>query len=132
MDNRYTKEIIPNSDSLFYRVHFSLLIGNPVSSIKQKVHFTIFRSMGGSMSTGWEKYTTPQNMRKLGRKPDNEYHIVKLCVDGLREHNLCVVEHSPTLKDVAHTDVYCLENLSRPKKTRIRKAIATISEYILI
>jgi len=89
-------EVIPDNDSVYYRVHQS-------SIIQGKIIPYAFREIGEGMSTDWAKYSTPQESRGRAKNPFQNA-IVSLVVARLKNLRL-EVAHSPTEKNRSHTNV---------------------------
>lgn len=92
-------ENIPDSDHLFMRVHTWTFARDGILSAGA------FKNHGGGMSTDWEKYSTAEETRARGKKPPEEYWVVKMNVGEVREVPGQTVEHSPLPENRAHTDV---------------------------
>lgn len=97
---RFPVEPIDNNSKLYYRVHKSFIIDS-------KLIPGVFREMGEgeqkSMSTDWEKYSTPNEARERARKPEDN-GIVHFISGNLRKLNLSV-KHEPLSNNRAHTGV---------------------------
>jgi hypothetical protein len=60
----WEKEDIPNSSMLYMRVHWRYLSEDGTPEVGA------FRDHGGSMSTDWDKYSTPQDtLNRTRREP---------------------------------------------------------------
>lgn len=109
-------EPIPGEERLYYRVHKTSLNDTGVRP-------GAFRDVGSSMSTDWEKYSTPEESRARARTPaDNA--IVSLLTGGVRKIPPLRVEHSPDpeLNNRAHTDVF-----GNKKAPRVRVMLRRLS-----
>jgi hypothetical protein len=97
-------EEIPDADSLYYRVHVSLVKHNA-----GKVAPNCFRdSKGTGMSTNWSKYSTPERTRHDGRDKASQYGIVELPVAAVRRIDELSVVHAPVDGNDAHSHVFGL------------------------
>ena len=95
----WLKEDIPNDTRLFMRVHIKTWVkdGQLVSGA--------FQNHEGGMSTDWEKYATPQETQQRGRKSAQEYGVVSMKVENVRNVPHQTVEHEPEDDNRAHTNV---------------------------
>ncbi|MES2460652.1 MAG: hypothetical protein V4671_08705, partial [Armatimonadota bacterium] len=57
------------------------------------------------MSTNWDKYSTAEEARLGTRKPPEEYAVVRLPVQGIRDLPSQSVAHTPIPQNRSHTDV---------------------------
>jgi hypothetical protein len=103
-------EIIPDPDSLFYRV--------PVGWLKPgeiRVAPGHFRVNKGSMSCDWQKYSTAAETRSRQGAPER-FAIIGMIAGKIREIDALSVVHSPIqgveglLDNRAHTSVLGLEH----------------------
>src|SRR5215208_3921735 len=103
-------EEIPDSDKLYYRVHKALV---PDGRLRP----AIFRQQGESLSTDWERYSTPEASRLRARDPSKN-GIITMIAGFVRSLDMAV-EHSPDEENGnrAHTDVLRLEG---PRSTELR------------
>lgn len=123
-------EEIPDTAQLFYRIHEKdIRDGKPVPGA--------FRERGKgekkSMSTDWDKYSTPELSRSRARVPEQNA-IVEFSVAGIRGIGLSV-SHSPdydsdnpddpNLTNRAHSDVKGIDN----DKTTYRKKLRSMYEW---
>ena len=114
-------EDIPDADRLFLRVNARQLTGGVLAP-------AIFREQNGSMSTDWEKYSTPQESQSRARRPDVT-GIVALVAGGVRRIPELRVRHSPDVahRNRAHTDVFGIEQPHglppTVQKTRLRERL---------
>jgi hypothetical protein len=94
----WPKEDVPNGGNLYLRVHVNLVPDG-------KLHPNVFREQQGSMSTDWEKYSTPEETQARTGEPEKN-GVVALVAGGVRGIGL-QVEHSPDVQrnNRAHTDV---------------------------
>ena len=100
----WTIEDIPDSDKVFYRIHVQ-----QIDAEDGKPKPGAFRARGEgnerSMSTDWEKYSTPFQSRDRARNPKDNA-IVSFVSGELRSIDLSVV-HSPDpiVGNRSHADV---------------------------
>jgi hypothetical protein len=96
----YPIEYIDDNSKLYYRVYKSFYK-------KGKLKPDVFRELGEgeqkSMSTDWEKYSTPEESRRRAKTPEDN-GIVHFISGKLRSLNLSV-KHAPQNDNRAHTDV---------------------------
>lgn len=89
----YPVEIIPNSSKVFFRIHKNWIRAG-------KVNPGVFKEVGPddkkSMSTDWDKYSTPNISLSRARNPEVT-GIIHFIVDNLRSLNL----------NVTHSPIYC-------------------------
>jgi hypothetical protein len=92
-------EVIPDEDSLYYRIHRQWVSEN-------RPRPSAFQDRGGAMSTDWCKYATPEEARGRAPKPDDN-GVVGLGVGDVRGLEGQSVHHTPdqTHENRAHTDV---------------------------
>jgi hypothetical protein len=105
----YPVEDIPDKDSLFLRVHRSIVKdgGSPMP--------VAYEEHDGGMSTNWSKYATAASTREqvakmINRKtglPRNpaDYGILQFNVGQVRQIPKLAVLHAPQADNQAHTDV---------------------------
>jgi hypothetical protein len=105
---KWESEEIPRDSKLFYRIHENDIESNEPKPIAFKIRGD---DDSKSMSTDWEKYSTPKET--LARKSDGKKrYIVSLIVSQILEIPKQRVLHSPihnsiTEKDNrAHTDIF--------------------------
>jgi hypothetical protein len=108
-------EPIPNEDRLFYRVNAKLL------KDRLTLHSGVFREQHGSISTDWEKYSTPDETRNRAAVPDDN-GVVALVVGAVRAFEGLSVLHSPDeqRQNRAHSDILGLDKLDAIKKNEAR------------
>jgi len=96
----WPREVIPDSDRLFLRVHIRLL------QPSQELHPGIFREHDGSMSVDWERYSTAEESRGRAGEPSAN-GVVTLVAGEVRSISGLAVEHSPDEErsNRAHSDV---------------------------
>ncbi len=113
----WDEESIPESAQLYYRVH--------VSFIREgKLHPGVFREKGGSISTDWDRYSTPEESRRRARVPE-ENGIIALGAGRVRAIDELSIRHSPdrTTPNRAHTDILGLppdDAATRIARNRVR------------
>lgn len=90
-----------------------------------------FRPQGKSLSTDWNKHSTPERLRKRAEKPE-ENRIVQMNVGSVRAIPL-TVNHAPDYveRNRAHTDVLGLIGISKSELNKIRSQLATLSDWII-
>lgn len=100
-------ESIPNEAVLYYRVSKKWL--RP----EEKMHPGVFQEAQGSMSTDWEKYSSPMETKQRVAAPD-KFYVIKLLVSYIRYRHTLSVIHSPSAINLnqAHTDVFGIETNS--------------------
>ena len=83
-------EKIPNTDSLYYRIHINWMDNEDIMP-------GVFRERGTGekkgMSCDWSKHSTPEDSRKRAQQP-HKNGIIEFIVQKLRELNL-TVNHAP-------------------------------------
>ena len=119
-------EIIPNEDDLYYRIHQMYFKDNP-----NDIPGSGFRPQGESLSTDWDKYSTPEESHQRAAIPDDN-RIVEMNVGDVRVIPL-TVEHNPDQfrMNRAHTDVLGLIGLSKSEINEIRSKLADFCELII-
>lgn len=92
-------EDIPDPDLLFLRVHKSNVDRNG------QLYAGAIAPHGGSMSTDWSRYSTPEESRQRAKKPA-ENGVVEFAAGGARAVGLTVI-HAPDRErnNRAHTVV---------------------------
>ena len=95
----WVEEEIPDAASLYYRVHINIVRDG-------RLHPGVFQEQGASMSTDWDKYSTPQESRARARVPAKN-GIVALDAARVRAIEELSIRHSPDLSRMnrAHTDI---------------------------
>lgn len=96
----WEKELIPNPDRLFMRIHDSdIREGNLIPGV--------FREKGEGelkgMSTDWEAYSTMQESRSRAKDPKVN-SIISLIAGNVRSLNLSV-DHAPEENNRSHTNI---------------------------
>ena len=103
----FSTEDIPDSALLYLRVHKTYI------DDEGEVNVGVFKEQEEgnqkSMSTDWEKYSTPEDSRNRARKPDLN-GIVHFIAGNLRNLTLSVthspIDPNPTIKaNQAHTNI---------------------------
>ena len=98
----WDKELIPNKDYLFRWVHSDQCEdGQPIAQV--------FSDQGKGMSTDWSEYSTPnetQNRVSLWDRNPADFGVLTLNVGDIKKIENQIVEHTPTKKNRAHTDVF--------------------------
>src|SRR5437016_2790089 len=119
--NGWPQEQIPNGDRLFMRVHKDLLVNGELVP-------GVFREHKGSMSTDWERYSTPQEaLARSGKPKDNG--IIALVTAGVRSVNPLQVVHEPrpALNNRAHTNIYGLSE--PPPEAKIERRVKLLEMF---
>lgn len=129
----FSVEQIPDKDDVFYRIHRSQVSIELDGGIELFPHAFREREddngQNKSMSTDWEKYSTPQISRNRARTPKDNL-IVSLNVGFLRSLTL-LVEHSPVEEkkennvviehaNQAHTDVKSGDKKIKSNEIRLK------------
>lgn len=120
-------EEIPDPDSLFYRVSIRWLRKD------LKVAPGLFSENKGSISSDWEKYSSPTDTRARQGRPE-QYAVIRMVAGRVREIKELTIKHSPVhnvpgqVDNRAHTDIFGLLSREgdRPdlgRKLRIRLAL---------
>lgn len=123
MSVKHEIEEIVDEDKLYYRVHKSQII-------EKNLIPGAFRERGNdetkSMSTDWEKYSTPKQTKNRARNPKDNAVIGFITID-LRGLNLSVI-HSPSNKNRAHTGV---KGIAEPieKDTELRLKLLDVFNW---
>lgn len=94
---KWSVEQLPDQDFLFMRVHRNWVHeGEPIPGA--------FRNRVRGMSTNWSKYSTSEETRQQGIKPE-ENGVIRMQVRRVRAIKDQAVEHTPMPSNRAHTDV---------------------------
>ena len=94
------------------RVHREIIRDGPSPAM--------FKEQGGSMSTDWDKYSSPEVTRGRAKSPiDNG--ILVLEVGGIRGVEDLEVDHVPLLQNQAHSQVTGIEKGDDPRARKVRK-----------
>ncbi|TAK55850.1 MAG: hypothetical protein EPO24_11710 [Bacteroidetes bacterium] len=101
----WEQELIPDSDTLFLRVHKNNY--NKETHVPRPIAFD---DHGGAMSTDWNKYSTPEETRNRTPKKPDSYGVLSLIVKDVRSIHNQKVEHTPRLENRDHTDVIGLKD----------------------
>jgi hypothetical protein len=117
-------EEIPDTDSLYYRVHKNNVLPNG------QVVPGAFKELGEGeakgMSTDWSKYSTPELSRQRARNPDSN-GIISFAIKAVREIPL-TVRHAPLPENIAHAHIIGIPETD-PPKTKIRALLALIYKW---
>lgn len=143
MDELQPVEHIPDTDSLYRRVHKSVFESQYRSrkAIPPKYippgAFNFVALTEGSrvseMSTDWSARSTPEETRGRGRRPEDN-HVLSASVAAVKAINGLSIEHTPkrateeSAANPAHVDVI---NHVTPKDSRIRADLAQAFDWIL-
>lgn len=114
----WAQELVPNTGSLFYRVHIDLA---PDGVLRPNV----FREKGNAMSTDWDKYSTPEETRDRAPTP-RKNGIVALNAGIVRLIEGITVVHTPDAirGNRAHTEVRGMRSAEDPaRKTMVREQL---------
>jgi len=123
---KWSIEIIPNEDDLYYRIHKMYY-----EDVPNVIPGSGFRPQGKSLSTDWNKYSTPERSRQRATIPEDN-RIVEMNVGDVRVIPL-TVNHTPDHVEVnrAHTDVLGLIDISKSELNKIRSQLATLSSWVI-
>ena len=112
-------EVIPDSDSVFMRVHRCFLDtgGNLIPGV--------FRDHGVGMSADWEKYSTPQGTQARATRPGDN-GVIALHVGRVRGVPGLTVEHKPDMErnNRAHSNV-----IGDKRTPEVRLKLLRIAEW---
>lgn len=117
-------EEIPNSDSLYYRIHKSNFREGEIipGAFKERGE-----GIDRGMSTNWDKYSTPDELKNVAITP-NDNAIVQFNVGEVREIGSLIVKHAPIVQNRSHSHV-----IGIPKngllKTKVRAKLQEICEW---
>ncbi|MCK5135112.1 MAG: hypothetical protein KAR19_04930 [Bacteroidales bacterium] len=117
----YAPEDIPDEAQLFLRVSPKLVEEDIILPDAYSDHH-------GAMSTNCEKYSTPEDTRKMTKRGDpKSYTVLSLNAGKIRSIDATpqVVEHTPRNHNRAHTDVI------GKKTARVRIQFSRIAETVL-
>ena len=119
-------EVIPDEDDLYYRIHKMYFKEDP-----NIIPSASFRPQGKSMSTDWNKYSTPERLRQRAEMPEDN-RVVEMNVGNVRAISL-TVNHAPdhVKMNRAHTDVFGLIGISKSELNKIRSQLATLSDWAI-
>lgn len=106
----FPTEPIPNQDRIFFRVHDRFIEAGQIqpSCFRQQASAD---GSARSMSTDWEKYSSPAACRQRARNPV-ENSIVSFIKGEITQINGVSVAHAPVANNRAHTDV-CWDNKNK-------------------
>ena len=108
-------EQIPNQDLLFFRIHKTFVVDG---DLKPKVFQERGSDDSKSMSTDWNRYSSPRECVERARIPaDNG--AISFIVGDLRNITLNV-NHAPLKDNRSHTDVNGLPNDLRDVELRLK------------
>src|SRR5579871_912154 len=112
-------ELIPDSASLFRRVHRSLLRGDEVTT-------GAFQNSKGEsgMSVDWAAYSSAEESRNRAKNPSDNA-IIRLVAGQVRQVPNQSVQHSPIDANRSHTTV------EGEKTPRVRLALQRISSLVI-
>jgi hypothetical protein len=91
------KEIIPDPDLLYYRIHWTWFVGGQLNPHG-------FKDFDGGMSTNWSRYSNPVDTQKEGKVP-NDNGVVQLIAGAVRQIDALIVDHDPKPYNQAHTNI---------------------------
>jgi hypothetical protein len=95
----WEKEDIPNSSILYMRVNYHYLSEDGTPEV------AAFRDRGRSMSTDWDKYSTPQETLNRTTKDPRHNAVIEMNVEDVRSIPNQSVQHCPRPENRAHTGV---------------------------
>ena len=130
--NLWPVEEIPDRDDLYLRVHRQWLEAGDLAPGCFQDH----PKKGGSMSTDWSRYATPEQTRNRAMRsgPENNA-VLALGVGAVRAIPNQIVRHVPVCGDQevpdnrAHTDVFGPKNAeTRLRYLRIYRIVLTLPE----
>lgn len=78
------------------------------------------------MSTDWDQHATPADTQRSGRKPPEEYAVIRLQVGATRAIPGQTVEHEPLPANRAHTEVF-----GEKRSTEVRERFMQIYQMIV-
>lgn len=124
MTETWPVEDLPDRDNLYLRVHRRWF------GTDDALDLGCFRNQPdertGGMSTDWSRYATPEQTRTRARSPiDNA--VVALTVGDVRTIPGQRVEHSPTIDNRAHTDVWG----AKSHDPEVRRRYSRIARMVL-
>ena len=90
-------EEIPDTDTLYYRVHTSLVEN------QGRLGPNVIRSKEGCLSTDWSRYSTPEESQ--ARKDPARNGIIGFPVKCVRSIDPLTVEHVPLANNHSHTHI---------------------------
>lgn len=116
-------EEIPDEHHLYMRVHRTQLDpdGEPFPHV-----FKNQPTPTDGMSTDWDKYSTPADTQRGGRKPADEYSVIGLPVGATRKIPHQAVTHEPLAENRAHTEVF-----GEKKLTEVRERFMQIYKTVV-
>ena len=118
-------EVIPDDDSLYYRVHISFV------TTAGRFGPNCFIDRDG-MSTDWSKYATPEQTRNAkGPAKAANYGIVGLPVGPVRKIEALSVVHAPVDGNDAHSHVMGLSKGELLTRQREELYVASGRKWLL-
>jgi hypothetical protein len=125
----YPIEIIPDTDSLYMRIHKAFLEGiTHEINARQYIPPTVFREHQDGMSTDWSKYSTPYDTQTRSTNP-NQNGVIEMNVGKVRQLQLQVLHH-PLPINRAHTNVKGIP-MDKKLKAKVRLLLARIAQYVI-
>ena len=119
MSTAWPQEVIPDEDSVYYRVHYQLCL-------EGEIRPNIFREQDGNMSVDWDKYSTPIETRDRARHPA-ENGVVSLNAGSVRTIRALAVEHFPLPPNRSHSGVTGMSDLPKEGLAEARVQLARIA-----
>jgi hypothetical protein len=125
IDN-WVEEDIPNDNMLYMRVHENHVQNGKLMPAAFRNHPT----PQDGMSTDWNKYSTPQETKNRGKKPEQN-GVVKMLVQDVRNIDELIVRHTPDIpnKNRAHTDVFGPKDEER--RTKLRRIYSWVTGFAI-
>jgi hypothetical protein len=131
VDGPWLVELIPDADQLYMRVHKRWLERGELDPGCFQDH----PKKGGSMSTDWSKYASPEQTRRGGLRSGPEHNaVLALDVGAVRAIPGQIVEHAPIFADSevpnnrAHAEVLGPKNAeTRVRYLRIYRMVLTLT-----
>lgn len=119
-------EDIPAEDDLYYRIHKEYFEEDATI-----IPSASFRPQGNSMSTDWNKYSTPEKLNQRAKSPKDN-RVVEMNVGDVRIIPL-TINHAPDYVEMnrAHADVFGLIGLPKSKLSKIRTQLASLSSWVI-
>ena len=113
-------EEVPNNDEIYMRVHRQFFRDGELRP-------NAFRDHEGSISTNWQKYSTPQATLCQGKNPPDN-GILSMNVGRIRNCHILSVIHAPDIpmRNRAHTNVFGQKN------TEVRLHLRRISNVLIM
>ncbi|KKN26014.1 hypothetical protein LCGC14_0879020 [marine sediment metagenome] len=122
---KWEVEFIPDEDDLYYRMHEQYF-----KEDLELIPASGFRPKGNSLSTDWNKYSTPKESRLRTKKPE-ENRIVQMNTRDVRDQSLRV-QHNPSVKynNRAHTEIFGLVGIPKSELNEVRMKLSSISIWV--